>query len=66
MTNADVIRNMTDCELAQFLEFVKNGGGKQNMVWKVRGFYYWSTWAEWYAWLKKDNKPVRFSAGGDE
>ena len=64
MTNADVIRNMTDCELAQFLEFVKLGGGGPQLVWKVRGFCYWSKWSEWNAWLKQENKRPHFSVGG--
>ena len=63
MTNADVIRNMTDCELAQFLELVKNGCDPR-MVWKARGFGWCRKWSEWNEWLKTENKPVRFSVGG--
>ena len=56
MTNGDAIRNMSDAELAMFLELVKKGGGRPDMVWKVRGFCYWRTWGEWYNWLKRSSR----------
>ena len=55
MTNADMIRRMSDTELALFLELVRKNPSEKH-VWKVTGFQGKDSFGDWIEWLQKQNK----------